>query len=353
MFHKSIGITVLVLALLRLLWKLLTPQPEQPPAISERNHRLANLGHWGLYGLMFALPLTGWVINSAANIPFQWMNLVTIGNLPGVSASWQQAATQAHWYLFLLLALMVAGHAFMALYHHYVHRNPVLMRMLPVPTPRIFFAIFFATLMVAVVAFYQTAHHVQAVATTAIDKTVPQYSISAIRKPAQHSSMQWQPVADASKLMFVGAYDGAAFDGEFKAFNAQLFFDPKVPEAGFFDVSIDTASVTTYSDQWDSSLPDEDWFFVSQFPTATYQAVSFATRAEGYIAEGVLSLKGISHPVVLSFTWDVQDDNSVRLQGSAVVNRRVFGIGSGTWADDPTIAFDVQVTVDLLLVRAQ
>ena len=81
--HKSVGLTVLVLTLLRLGWRLLAGAPALPPM--PRWQRLAaHASHVALYGLLLAMPLSGWLFNSAAGFPLRWFGWVRI---PALAAS--------------------------------------------------------------------------------------------------------------------------------------------------------------------------------------------------------------------------------------------------------------------------
>ena len=349
--HKSIGITILVLVILRFLWKIMSSQPAPATKITDTNEKLANLGQLALYGFMFAIPFTGWVVNTAANIPFKWMNLFAVPNLPWIQPTWEYSAALAHWYLSLLLVAALVGHGGMAVFHHIKHGSNVLIRMLPNIKPPIFFVSFVLVFGLAVGLSLQSIRS-PSVSVEAAANGEQAGAVSAdqlLVKNSDHTNQQWLVLSEQSKLAFVGAYDGVSFDGEFKRFTTEMYFDPAVPEQGHFYVEIDTGSVTTYSDDWDGSLPDEDWFFISSYPKAIYQANVFSKTENGYRAQGVLSLKGISKPVNLDFNWQTLSDGTVQFDGVAVVNRTDFNIGAGEWAADDTIAFNVDVKVNLAL----
>src|SRR6185369_317389 len=70
-WHKSLGVLLLALVALRLLWRLADTPPALPADLPAWERAAARGGHWLLYALMIALPVTGWVVNSAANVPFR------------------------------------------------------------------------------------------------------------------------------------------------------------------------------------------------------------------------------------------------------------------------------------------
>lgn len=129
--HKSVGLTVLALALLRLAWRLLDRRPRDLPM--PRWQALAAHGaHLALYVLMLALPLSGWLFNSAAGFPLQWFGLFNLPSLTGgrdeVLKSLAHEAHEVGWWL--LVAVLLA-HAGAALKHHFLDRDATLRRMLP------------------------------------------------------------------------------------------------------------------------------------------------------------------------------------------------------------------------------
>jgi cytochrome b561/polyisoprenoid-binding protein YceI len=348
-YHKSIGITVLGLALLRFAWILTTTKPEPPSTLSPRNIQLAQLGHWFLYSLMFALPLSGWLINSAANIPFKWMNIIAVPALPGTDKSWQEPSTVIHQVLFLVLLAAVLGHAAMALLHHYRHRSNLLVRMWPKVTilrGTTFSVIIIASVYWLFFAGSSNSENNLAATTTVTDEQLTTTVIT-------HTDQQWQIIPEQSRLAFIGSYDGVEFNGEFQQFSAQLFFDPANPAQAYFDVEVNTSSITTYTEDWDASLADLEWFNSVTSPLANYKTTHIQATDEGYSAEAILSLKGVNQSIPLYFQWQPREDSNVDFTAEATLNRRDFGIGSGMWANDPTIGFEVKVKVILLLSKIE
>jgi len=130
-WHKSLGVLILALVALRILWRLGNPAPGLPADTPRWERRAARLSHALLYALMIAMPVTGWIVNSAANVPFSVFWLVPLPAIVGPSKAVQALAALAHVTLFVLLALVLAAHIGAALRHHYVKRNNVLARMLP------------------------------------------------------------------------------------------------------------------------------------------------------------------------------------------------------------------------------
>src|SRR6266700_324819 len=130
-WHKSTGMLILLLVALRLLWRLANPAPALPAGMPAWERAAARSSHLLLYALMIALPITGWIVNSASNIPFRIFRLIP---LPAIVAPDQYTAdvvALVHRGLFAVLALVLGAHIGAALRHHFVKRNTVLTRMLP------------------------------------------------------------------------------------------------------------------------------------------------------------------------------------------------------------------------------
>jgi cytochrome b561 len=127
-WHKSVGILILMLAIMRLLWRLAGSIPNLPDA-SLLQRRLANLGHSLLYGLMLVLPLSGWLMSSAANRPINWFWLVELPALTGPNKALKEIAEEVHEVSVILLLVVLGVHIGAALWHHFKLRDSVLKRM--------------------------------------------------------------------------------------------------------------------------------------------------------------------------------------------------------------------------------
>jgi len=129
-WHKSIGVTVLVLALLRLLWRLGNPPPVPPAGTAGWERKLAAMAHWVLYALIFAVPLSGWWVSDASRVPFKAFFLVPMPDFIATDRALQEAAAEVHEALTMTLLVVVILHVAAALRHHFLLRDDVLRRML-------------------------------------------------------------------------------------------------------------------------------------------------------------------------------------------------------------------------------
>lgn len=129
--HKSIGITILGLVALRLLWRLYAGSPSHIAGTPTWQLRVAGVTHLAIYGLLFAIPISGWVLNSAAGFPLQWFHLVNLPHIVERNHDLHELAEEAHELMFWALALLVVLHAGAAWYHHLFQGDATLARMLP------------------------------------------------------------------------------------------------------------------------------------------------------------------------------------------------------------------------------
>lgn len=130
--HKTIGMTILALALLRLGWRLLNRPPPLPKHMPRWEQIAAHGGHWILYGLIFAIPLTGWAYSSAAGYGDYWWGPVDFPSIVPKGEDLEDFFEDAHEWLTNALAVVAIGHALAALRHHFWLKDDVLKRMLPI-----------------------------------------------------------------------------------------------------------------------------------------------------------------------------------------------------------------------------
>jgi cytochrome b561 len=128
--HKSVGITILLVALLRLAWRLVD-RPPPPPPMPAWQRVAAVATHWGLYVVLLVMPLSGWMMSSAEGHPVGWFGLLQLPDLVMPSESLGDVLHDAHEALAGTLLFLVALHVLGALKHQFVDRDGLLARMLP------------------------------------------------------------------------------------------------------------------------------------------------------------------------------------------------------------------------------
>ena len=127
--HKSLGITLLLLVLLRLAWRIGHRAPPPPPGSGRWEIRAAWLSHLGLYLLMIALPLSGWLSASTSIVPWKLWWLIPWPDIAAPNQALHEIAEEVHEVMVKLLIALLALHVAAALRHHFLKRNDVLRRM--------------------------------------------------------------------------------------------------------------------------------------------------------------------------------------------------------------------------------
>jgi len=137
-WHKSLGITILLLSLFRLGWRLTHRPPPLPPGMKPWEQALVHIVHPFLYALMIGMPLSGWMMVSASprNIPTVLYGIIPWPPLPVLSTLTDKVPVelflkQVHSAVAWVLIVTLVGHIGAALMHHFVRRDDVLLRMLP------------------------------------------------------------------------------------------------------------------------------------------------------------------------------------------------------------------------------
>jgi cytochrome b561 len=130
-WHKWLGITVFLLAAIRLAWRAAHPAPPLPVKMPAWQIRASRVAHAMLYVLMLAIPLSGWIYSSATGVSVVYLGLVPLPDLVPKGRETAKTLLLLHQALNSLLAAMVTIHIAAALRHHFVDGDDVLARMLP------------------------------------------------------------------------------------------------------------------------------------------------------------------------------------------------------------------------------
>lgn len=130
--HKSTGLTILALALVRLGIRLIERRrPASPPGMPRWQHAAATLSHVLLYVVLIGMPLSGWLYNSASGFPLQWFGQFQVPSLADRSEELKTLAGSLHFAGVCLLGALLVVHAGAAFKHHFIDRDNVLKSMLP------------------------------------------------------------------------------------------------------------------------------------------------------------------------------------------------------------------------------
>jgi polyisoprenoid-binding protein YceI len=162
----------------------------------------------------------------------------------------------------------------------------------------------------------------------------------------------WTVDKGTSKVAFSSSFDGGAFSGSFRRWDAAIRFDPANLAGSSVTASFDMTSAVTGDADRDEALPLDDWFAAKRFPKATFTATSFkAVGGNRYQAVGTLTIRGVTKPLTLPFTL-VITGGVAKMNASVGLNRLAFGVGQGDWKTTEVVPGTVTVNISLTAKRA-
>lgn len=341
--HKTLGITVFLVALARIIWSISQPKPGPLHPDRKMENFVAQTVHWLLYGSIVLVPLSGWVHHGATSgfAPIWW----PLGqNLPLVPKSENVAAAflGAHWVLTKVLGLSILLHMAGALKHHVIDKDATLRRMWFSSTqaPKTTGTHKHAAPFLAALAIWALA------LTGGIASGVFNPHDKQRSETLEEVHSQWQ-VQDGA-LTITTTLFGSEIAGTFADWTAAISFDETIMNgvAGTVDVTIAIPSLVLGSVTDQAMGPD--YFNARDFPNANFIA-DILPVVDGYEAQGTLTIRDQSVPVSLAFGMSVKDD-SASMRGGLKLDRRDFAIGANM-ADEGSLKFAVDVDVELTAIR--
>lgn len=308
--HKATGAIILFLVALRLIWRLVNLVPPLPSTLPKWQRLGAHLGHLGLYALMFAMPVTGWLLSSAAGFPVSVFGLFTLPNLISPDPQLRELFSGAHELLANALIVLIIAHVAAALKHHFIDKDTILRRMLP-----------------AIVLLLPLAATAQEAPSWNVDKA-------------------------ASAVGFTAVQNNAEVQGSFTDYDADIRFDPENLAQSSVKIAVKLSSVTASYQDVAATLATPDWFNTDAFPEAVFEATKFTHKAgKEYLAEGTLTLKEKVQPVTLAFTLEEYGATTAKVTGTTTLSRTAFGVGSGQWAATDLVKDEVKIAFTLVASR--
>ena len=325
-WHKSVGILILLLSVLRLLWRFTHKPPPEPASLPTWQKLAASGVHLLLYALMFLLPVTGWIMVSASPLNLNttlfgvipWPHLPPFEQLPN-KAEIADAFHEYHELASSVLIAIVLAHVGAALKHHFVDKDVVLSRMLPNWSSAAFKGKLLA--LVAIIGasaaglyYYDNAGNTAALL-----------------------------AAGDSEVSFVADVTGEPTPGIFAQSEVEAQIDEATAANSHITARVQTASLSSENDQVAGSLPEPEWFSVEAYPEALFESTQITAQPDGtLLVAGNLTIKGTTAP--LSFTMTLSDEEEKRVaRGEFTIDRRDFNIGMESQGNDDFVGFDVTV----------
>ena len=362
--HKSVGITILVLAVIRLAWRFSHKPPSLPENMPGWQIKASHISHWSLYALLILLPITGWLMSSAAAYSVSWFNLIALPDFVNPDPALKGTLESIHEIFAKLLFVIALLHILAALKHALFDKDDVLARMSSTSA----IALFVVAIALGIYTLTptpsngSTANNSSSVADT--DITRQQASEhnqqdaadnlpSSSSAPATNSDLDVRVINYAnSHIKFSATQAGAGFTGEWLDWQANVQFDPAQLAQSNATVRIQTAQVSSADKERDSTITGVDFFDSANFPTAIFQTnniqyVDSQTSADPsdqtqYEASGTLTIKEKSVPILFHFNFDPATQ---RLSGRAELDRLALNVGTGDWTDTSWVGQYVQVEV--------
>ena len=344
--HKTIGVTLFFVALARILWALIQPKPVPLHADRKIETLLAHVVHWLLYGSLVLVPLSGWVHHAATEgfAPIWWpfgQNLPLVPESPSLS----ETAAGLHIVFERVLVISLILHVAGAIKHAVIDKDQTLARMLPGgkvtstgehrPGRGLVPPILACLVWVCAIGLGNLfgVYHKNA-------------AIVAKAPALQQVDSEWA-VAEGTLGITVRQM-GADVTGSFADWTADITFDETVDSGPAGQVTVEIAITSLTLGSVTQQALGADYFASGEFPTAQFTADILRT-ADGYLADGTLTLRGVEQRVSLPFDLTI-DDNTARMQGNTRLDRRNFEIGNGM-TDESQLAFEVMVSVQLSAIR--
>lgn len=351
--HKTLGIAVFVLAIVRVGWALVQPHPKPLNADRPLENLAAQTVHWVLYGAIIAMPLSGWLHHSALEgfAPIWWPLPQDIPLVPK-NPHLAEIFGAVHFFTVILLGLCLVLHIGGALKHAVIDRDGTLARMIPFGTVDVPDDLSDPKYRRLPVTLAITAFAMVALASMAVSLTGRSDSpaVTASSGNASAQSAGWQVDRQNSRLGIQIIQSGAPVTGQFADWNATIDFDPDDLASARVSVEIGIASLTIGA-VTERAL-SADFLNVEQHPTARFESSDFVkTGPESYEARGQLHLVGQTRPLTLPFTLKIEDGRAF-MDGSVALKRLDYDIGREGFETDQMVGFDVEVLVVLEAERA-
>ena len=335
--HKTVGVAVFFVALLRILWALTQTKPAPLHPDRKAETFAAETVHWALYLSLVLVPLSGWLHHAATEgfAPILWPFGQGLPFLP-TDAALAEVFGAMHGIFTKILFASLLLHVLGALKHLVIDRDETLQRMWfgrteggvpgshsPAGPALVASAIWAAAIAVGLL----------------LPGDTPERNGAALAA----TESEWQ--VTEGELSFTVLQMGAEVEGRFDNWTSSINFDPNTG-TGSVETQIDISSLTLGSVTKQALAAD--FFDAEAHPTAVFAA---DIRPEGgsYVADGTLTLRGIEAPVTMPFTLEIEG-NSATMAGTAELDRRTFEMGQ-SYGDESQVGFAVRVSVALTATR--
>lgn len=354
-WHKSFGLLILLLLGVRLVWRFWHPPPATPKTHTKFEKVAAKSVHALFYVLLFAFPLSGWIMSSAGEFPVTFFGF-PVPDLIGKDEYIFEISREVHEILAYTLLALIGLHLAGALKHHIIDQDTTLMRMTHTDSPAGNITVIFIVLAgFALIAAGYIIPRLEKYTGGAASEVTRTQTASAANNMRTGSSEParvpaWQIVPSESAIRFTVRQSGQDFTGEFENFKADIFFDPENLENSFARVDIDISSLRTGSPDRDQQALQDKWFNENAYPQALFETRRItSTGPQTYLAEADLRIKDTVQTVELPFTLTISKANGdvkvAEMKGQMQLDRLQWNIGTGQWEDSGAISHQIDLEI--------
>lgn len=351
--HKTLGVSVFLIAVVRVIWAVFQPQPRSLNADRKLENLMAQSIHWILYGAIICMPLTGWLHHSASEgfAPIWWP---LFQDLPLVPKNPQLANFfgKAHFFTGILLGFALALHVVGGLKHAVIDRDLTLRRMIP-GQYRAGAADLSDSHFKRLPAFLAVLSYFILGAVAVTDYTINKPDTRqdpTIVDRVENSAAGWLINKEKSRLDIQIIQMGNSVSGGFNNWNAVINFDPNDLATASVEVEVDAASISLggVSEQ----AKGASFLNTAAHPIARFVSESFGrTGDKTYKADGHLTLAGRRQPLTIPFSLRIEDERAF-VEAELTIERLAFGIGEKGFSGEDQLGFGVLVKVILEAEKA-
>jgi len=350
-WHKSFGITVLVLAVLRVFWRFTHKPPALPATTTQFENIASHATHLLMYVLMVVIPVSGWALVSASPLNLEtllfglipWPHIAFVSSVTDKVTFTEQTGLVHMWLANALLALVLL-HVIAALFHQIIRRDGLISRMLVSDSHRdshdLNHGIVAGVLLAGAGSLFLASEVVaNRVAVNKIDG--PGVVSNQVTNAESSNSGAESEISVRSSVGFTALQLGEPVTATFGDVQVNLQIDNTDPPGSTLSATVVTSTVTSGDSQLDGTMVTADWFASDEFPTAEFVSTNFERISNNsYAVTGELKIKGVTQPV--EFVMAVEADIG---RGEFKINRSVFGVGDAGQDEfvDPEVVIRFEV----------
>ncbi|RLQ87507.1 cytochrome b/b6 domain-containing protein [Notoacmeibacter ruber] len=402
--HKTLGVSVFTLAVLRVIWAAFNRRPAPIHAERRVETFLAEAVHWALYGAILATPLAGWIYHAATQgfAPIWWPFSQELPFVPENDRAFAGWFKRLHAGLAITMIGLVALHVLGAFKHVLVDRDGTLARMVPGwrignesaararlaaeaghhHAPAFIVGLIVLAVAASVIAFAESAEGGRKPdeAAVAVSDSQSPDAASQGNTQSENGSMVatdaassadaveetsgepgnasdasaggaplWAVDQQASELGITVAQNGSPTEGTFEQWNAEIRFDPEALDQSSVRVEVEVGSLSI----GDVSDTAKSLLQAQEQPVAVWSADQFRqTGDNAYEAEGTLELAGQSAPLTLPFTLNI-DGDTAEMQSETTIQRLDWGVGANDYPEGDTVGLDVTLRINVSATRQE